>query len=396
MTIDRLGKYRILEELGSGGFATVYRALDTTLDREVALKVLHPQLLTDPTFIGRFKREARAMAKLDHQHIAPVYEVGEADGRVYIALHLARGPNLAEMIARRGRFSWRETLDLLQPVCGALDYAHSRGVVHRDLKPANILVDRARGPVLTDFGFARLVGESSASLSASGGILGTPAYIAPEIWELDAAEPAADVYALGCIAYEMLTGEVLFAGKTPMQAMRAHDRGPQFPEAWSEGVPERIEFVLNKALARDPAARYPGAGAFHRALGDLGAQAPWETAEPWRAEAEAAMAAGPWDAAKMAAAPKEPAADAQREIARRSRDVADGDLASTDETGATPPPTSAIAETDDTPSAERGAGLKARSRFLWIVGGIIGIFFGRMLATSGLEWRLCRQSGYVG
>jgi serine/threonine-protein kinase len=309
-TPQRLGKYEILEELGRGAFAAVYRALDSTLDREVALKILHPPLLTDPTFVERFQREARAMASLDHQHIAPVYEIGEAEERVYIALYLAHGPNLGEVLTEQGRFAWPETLSLLQPLCEALDYAHGRGVVHRDLKPANILLDSERGPLLTDFGFARLMGDSSVSLSLSGGILGTPAYIAPEVWELDAAEQPADIYALGCILYEMLTGEVLFAGKTPMQAMRAHDQGPAYPETWPEDVPADIETVLNKTLARDPAARYPSASAFWHALYGLEAQsqAAREAAEQaavvaqWREETQVAMAAGEWNAAKMAVA----------------------------------------------------------------------------------------------
>ncbi len=124
---QQLGKYRILDELGRGAFATVYRALDTTLDREVALKILHPQLLTDPTFVERFKREARAMADLTHPHIVTVYEIGEVEGRLFIAMTLAHGSNLKEAIAERGCISWDETLILLKPMCEALDYAHDRG-----------------------------------------------------------------------------------------------------------------------------------------------------------------------------------------------------------------------------------------------------------------------------
>jgi tRNA A-37 threonylcarbamoyl transferase component Bud32 len=265
----QLGKYEIVRELGRGAFATVYRARDTTLDREVALKILHPQLLTDPTFIARFKREAQTMAKLDHPHIATVYEIGESENRVYLSLYLAKGHSLGEVLAERGRFSWEQAQSLLRPIGEALDYAHRLGVVHRDLKPSNILLDESRGVLLTDFGFARLIGDSSVSLS--GGILGTPAYIAPEVWELDAAAPPSDIYALACIVHEILTGTVLFAGKTPMQSMRAHDQGPQYPGAWPEDVPRGIEAVLSQALARDPVARYPDGAAFYQALCDLAA-----------------------------------------------------------------------------------------------------------------------------
>jgi hypothetical protein len=307
-TDNQLGKYHVLDELGRGGFATVYRAVDTTLDREVALKVLDPLLMRDETWVGHFRREAKTVAALSHAHIVGIYEINEIAGRLYIAMVLAQGGNLAQTLEARGRLPWNEMLALLEPVCEALDYAHGQGVVHRDLKPANILLDPDEGPLLTDFGFARLLVDNRMSMSLSGGILGTPAYIAPEIWEYDRAEAPADIYALGCIAYEMLAGTPLFGGKTPMQVMRAHDRGPQFPDVWPEDVPAGLPTVLGKALHRDPAGRYPSAGAFWYALHDLEAQAEVErevaerkaVAAQWRTEAETAMAEGEWSAAKMA------------------------------------------------------------------------------------------------
>ena len=305
----KLGKYEIIEQLGRGGFAVVYRALDTTLEREVALKVLHPQLLVDRVFVERFRREARALARLRHPHIITVYEVSEAGASLYIAMELANGPSLAKAIAERGGIPWQEALTVLEPVCEALDYAHEQGVVHRDLKPANVLLDRERGALLADFGIARLVGSSTVSVSLTGGIVGTPAYIAPEMWEDDVAKAPADVYALGCMVYEMLTGDMLFAGATPMQSMRAHDKGPQFPSQWPEGVPGGIDEALGKALTRDPADRYPSAGALWYALKDLEeeARAAEESQQrgavigQWRSETEQAVQAGEWSAAKMAA-----------------------------------------------------------------------------------------------
>ncbi|MEM7345775.1 MAG: protein kinase, partial [Chloroflexota bacterium] len=304
-TID---KYELLAEIGRGAFAIVYRAIDTTLDREVALKVLHPQLLTDPGFVRRFQQEAKTMAGLRHPHICTIYEAGEARGKLFIAMELAHGPNLAQTIAKQENTSLVETLALLEPLCQALDYAHQQGVIHRDLKPANILLDKERGPLLTDFGFARLVSLNASSVSLSGGIIGTPAYIAPEVWERDIAEIPADIYALGCIAYELLTGEVLFAGPTPMQIMRAHDQGPQFSAEKLAGLPDGVDQVLQKALARTPAERYSNAQGFWYALRDLEttAQAAEEAAtqaalvDQWRTETETAMAAGEWRTAKMA------------------------------------------------------------------------------------------------
>jgi len=336
--MHQLGKYRIVEELGAGGFATVFKAVDTTLDREVALKILHPPLLADRRFVHNFRQEAKTLAALRHPHIITIYEVGEFDGRIFIAMELARGASLARAIASRQRIPWLETLALLKPVCEALDYAHEQNIVHRDLKPANILIDKQRGALLTDFGFAKLLAENAASMSMSGGIVGTPGYIAPEVWENNAADAPVDIYALGCIAYEMLTGDVLFKGQTPMQAMRAHDRGPQFPETWPEDTPAGIADVLRIALAREPAERYAGPLALWHALSDLEVQAraahaaaeQAEAAEQeaarraeeaqratvaiqWHAEAEQALVENNLTAAKMAigrwraVAPNDPA-----------------------------------------------------------------------------------------
>ena len=183
MTERELGKYRILEEIGHGGFATVYRAMDTTLEREVALKVLDPLLMRDEPFVARFQQEARAAASLDHPHIVPIYEVGKGEGQLFIAMRLVRGLSLAKRLQTEGRIPWEETLSILRQVSDALAYAHEQGVIHRDIKPQNILLDERSGAMLSDFGFARLVSTSTLTQSVSGGIVGTPAYIPPEIWE---------------------------------------------------------------------------------------------------------------------------------------------------------------------------------------------------------------------
>jgi serine/threonine-protein kinase len=280
---SQLGKYRILEELGKGGFATVYRALDTTLEREVALKVLDPLLMRDETWVERFHREAKAVARLNHPNIVTIHEIGEAEDRIFIAMELIDGPNLGGLIAGQGRLSWEKTLEMLARVSNALDYAHAEGIIHRDLKPANILLDERRGAVLTDFGFARLVSESSMSVSVSGGIVGTPQYIAPEIWDGESASFQTDVYALACITYELITGTVLFAGATPSVVMRKHlIDGPRFPRRWPEGVPSEMEKVLDKALARRPAVRHTSAGDFAADLQDVAAQTADPLATPYR------------------------------------------------------------------------------------------------------------------
>jgi hypothetical protein len=253
---DMLGRYEILEEIGHGGFATVYRARDTTLGREVALKLLDPLLMRDEAFVARFEQEGRAAAGLEHPHIVPIYEVGSTQERLYIAMRLVRGKSLAHRLQAEPRIPWGQTLELLRQVSDALEYAHDQGIVHRDIKPHNILLDPRSGAMLSDFGFARLVGTSSLTQSVSGGIVGTPAYIAPEIWDGAQATPATDVYSLACVVCEMLTGRVLFGGETPMAVMRAHDRGAVLPAQWPADVPAEIGPVLARAVARDPAQRY--------------------------------------------------------------------------------------------------------------------------------------------
>jgi hypothetical protein len=256
-----IGKYSIVEQLGSGGFATVFRAVDSTLGREVALKVLHPPLLVDKSFVERFFREARTLARLRHPNIVTVHEVSAADGRVFIAMDLAAS-NLAHAISGGQTRPWAQVSAIIEPVAAALDYAHGRGVVHCDLKPANILLSEEGRPLLSDFGFARALGDVSASFSVGSGILGTPSYIAPEVWDGQPAGRPADIYALACIAYELANGRVLFRGDTPLRAVAAHAAGPQLPAGW----PPAVSAFFRKALARDPAERYASAEEFARAL----------------------------------------------------------------------------------------------------------------------------------
>jgi serine/threonine-protein kinase len=273
-TVQIIGKYRILDTLGKGGFATVYRAVDTTLDREVALKVLDPLLMRDETWVGRFNREAKAVAALKHPHIVPIYEIEEAGGRLFIAMELVEGRSLARFLAEYGRLPWAATMKIVRQTAMALDYAHRQGVIHRDLKPSNIMLDQQRGVVLTDFGFAKLVGDSSVSASLSGGIVGTPAYISPSVWDGKPATIQTDLYALACVIYEMVTGEVLFNGETPLQSLRAHDSGPDYPELWPDGVPDRIESVLDIALGYKASTCFSHAGEVWEAMLALSGQSP--------------------------------------------------------------------------------------------------------------------------
>jgi len=254
--IEKVGRYEILDKIGEGGFAIVYRARDTELDRPVALKELRPILLTDKDWTRRFRREAKTIARLDHTHIVTIYDVYEVQERLFIVMRLVNGPSLDELITIQGRLSWREATVIIASVIKGLNHAHTRGILHRDLKPANILMDPERGPMLTDFGLAKLASESSMSMTASGGIVGTPHYIAPEVWEGQGTTEQSDIYALGCVFYEMLTGEKIFKGETPPAVMMAHFRSPALPLIWPEGVPPGVADVLKTTLAGKPADRY--------------------------------------------------------------------------------------------------------------------------------------------
>ncbi len=348
VTLPSLGKYRVLGVLGKGRFATVYRAEDTSIGRLVAIKFFDPLLLQDEAWVARLRDNLHAAARLQHPHLTPIYDIGETETDLYQVTQLARDGSLAEAIAAHTgqRVPWDKALPFLKSVCEALNYAHSQGLVHSDLKPANILIDPPGGPLLMDFGLTRLMAANSVGLSRlEGGLVGTLAYIAPEVWETAPPEIPADIYALGCITYEMLMGKKLFEDASVMQAMHAHAQGPQFPQTWPSDVPPGIAGVLSKALAFDPTTRYPDAMAFWNALKAL--ETPLSTgaklsamADQLRAKADAALKAGKLQAAKLAInqwlsmEPDNPAAIKALEVIERQI------VAAAQQTAApTPPPT---------------------------------------------------------
>jgi serine/threonine protein kinase len=263
---ENIGRYQILEEIGRGGFAIVHRARDTRLGREVALKELRPVLLDDAGWVERFQLEARAIAHLDHPQIVPIYDVYNSDKRLFLVMRLVNGPSLLDLISSRAHIPWAETVDTVEKVAVGLDYAHHQGILHRDLKPANVLVDVDRGPMLSDFGLAKLIGDHSSTLSASGSVVGTPHYIAPEVWEGKGHSPQSDIYALGCVLFEMITGEKVFKGQTPPVVMMAHFQPIALPDIWPEGVPPAVADVFHQALATNPADRFENAEQLARAL----------------------------------------------------------------------------------------------------------------------------------
>ena len=264
-TLQTLGRYTIRAELGRGGFATVYRALDTTLEREVALKVLKPGWTDDPRAVERFMREARLVARLKHPNIVTIHDVGQVEGRLFIAMELVPGRSLQRVVAEDGPLPWEGALAILEQTASALDYAHRQGLVHRDVKPANIILDESEPgenlhAALTDFGLVRGPEQASLSSGSTGGVVGTPEYIAPEIWDAQPATAASDIYALACVAHFMLTGQALFAAATPMAVLKRHMEGPILPKQWPASVPDGITEVLRQALGRAPGQRPRTAG----------------------------------------------------------------------------------------------------------------------------------------
>jgi serine/threonine-protein kinase len=260
----RLGRYEIIDLLGRGGMAVVYRAHDTVLRRDVALKVLYPQYGGDATLIDRFQREAVMAARLDHPSIVPIYDVGEAEGAVYIAMKLLNGRSLGDLLREQPKLTLAQVLPIIDQIAGALDYAHARGIVHRDIKAANILLEPPDRAVLTDFGIAKSL--DTPGMTGTGVLIGTPDYMAPEQISGRPVDGRADVYALGVLAYRCLTGRRPYEGGTE-EVLLGHLHGAfPDPSMVEPSLPPAVDPVIRVALARDPARRYATAGEFARGL----------------------------------------------------------------------------------------------------------------------------------
>jgi len=261
-----LGHYQIIEPIGSGGTAQIYRAYQPSVKRDVVVKVLSPSYRDEPGFVERFAQEVDVIAHLQHPHIIQVYDFGEQDGDVYIVMAYIRGGTLADRIkGSKGGLPDEETIRLFDQIAKGLDYAHAKGIVHRDLKPSNILMDENGNPYLADFGLAKFT-EGKIELTNTM-MTGTAAYMAPEIAREGKSTKRADIYALGVILFEMLTGKLPFQGATPYKILSAHINQPvpKIRELRPE-LPEAVQEVLETALAKNPAKRYSTAEAMASAL----------------------------------------------------------------------------------------------------------------------------------
>ncbi|MCO1658018.1 Stk1 family PASTA domain-containing Ser/Thr kinase [Pseudonocardia humida] len=265
MTTSRLlsDRYELGEVLGYGGMSEVHRGLDTRLGRDVAIKVLRADLARDPQFQLRFRREAQNSAGLNHPAIVAVYDTGEVEGEFgplpYIVMEFVDGQTLREIVKTEGPMSQQRVTEVMADVCAALDFSHRHGIIHRDVKPANIMITRGGAVKVMDFGIARALGEGQ-NVTQTAAVIGTAQYLSPEQARGEAVDARSDVYAAGCVLFELLTGEPPFTGDTPVAVAYQHVReDPRSPSQVNPNIPPALDAVILKALSKNPANRYQSA-----------------------------------------------------------------------------------------------------------------------------------------
>ncbi|MGE3272082.1 MAG: protein kinase, partial [Chloroflexota bacterium] len=259
-----LGHYELVARLGAGGMGAVYRGVHQTLQQPRAVKILRPDLANEPDVVARFRREAMIAASLRHPHIVLIYDVAEDQDIHYIVMDLLVGGSLRDVIRSSAPLPFARAMHLLGQLASSLDYAHGRGVIHRDIKPGNVMVSADDEVTLVDFGIARAADE--ARLTRSGTVVGTAEYMAPESFTSEGSEKSSDLYALGIIAYELLTGHAPFRGNPTAVSYAQVNTPPPPARTFFADVPEAVEAVLLKQLAKGPAERFPDATSFVEAL----------------------------------------------------------------------------------------------------------------------------------
>ena len=281
------GRYELEELVGTGGMSSVFRAHDRQLERRVAIKILHEHYADDPEYLERFRREARAVAKLSHPNIVTVIDRGDDDGRQYIVFEHVEGENLKELVLRAGRLPVRRALELALGVADGLSFAHDHGLVHRDVKPQNVLLNREGEVKVTDFGIARSL-HMDHGVTQTGTVLGTGEYLAPEQASGKPVSPATDVYSLGVVLWELLAGDVPFVGENFVAVALRHvnEPAPSLHERRPDVTP-RLAAAVDRALAKDPARRFPSMAAFAKELRACLAEVEGDAPPPPPVEADA-------------------------------------------------------------------------------------------------------------
>ncbi|MGI6606423.1 MAG: Stk1 family PASTA domain-containing Ser/Thr kinase [Peptococcia bacterium] len=251
-------RYEILEQVGGGGMALVYRARDIYLNRIVAIKILREQLTSDEEFVSRFRREAQAVASLSHTNIVSIYDVGHSGQTYYLVMEMVEGRNLKELIKENGPFPIDKAIAIAKQICDALEHAHEHQIIHRDIKPHNIIITKDGVVKVTDFGIARAV--STATVTHSGNIMGSVHYFSPEQARGEIADERSDIYSLGVVIYEMLTGELPFVGESPISvALKKIQNDPLSPRKINSQIGEALEKVILIAMDKDPKKRFKSA-----------------------------------------------------------------------------------------------------------------------------------------
>src|SRR5919199_4422345 len=295
------GRYRIMRKLGTGGMANVYLAEDQELGRRVAIKILNDRHAGDDQFVERFRREAKNAAGLSHPNIVSIYDRGEAEGTYYIAMEYLDGRSVKELIVSRGPAPIPLAIDYARQILNALRFAHRNGIVHRDIKPHNVLVDGEGRVKVTDFGIAR---AGPSQMTEEGSIIGTAQYLSPEQAQGAPVTAASDLYSVGIVLYELLTGTVPLTGDTPVEmAMKHPSKGPDPPSRPRPDVPRDLDLVVMRALAKDPEERYQTADEMDA---DLARVARGVSVSPETEEAATAIIARPITAATVVAPPVTP------------------------------------------------------------------------------------------
>jgi eukaryotic-like serine/threonine-protein kinase len=262
-----LGRYRVVEKLGDGGMGAVYRATDENLGREVAIKVLRPELARQASLIERFRAEAMALARFNHPNIAILHDLERSGDDLYMVMEFVRGETLEQFVHRSGRLTWQRAAEILACVLEALDHAHNQGVVHRDIKPANIMLTRSGVVKVMDFGIARVMGRSRQT--RSGHAVGTPTYMAPEQLRGEDVDGRTDLYAVGAVLFELVTGRIAFDADSDFQLMMQQlNEPPPLPSTIAADVPPSIDQIVLKSMEKKRDARYTSAAAFRVALLD--------------------------------------------------------------------------------------------------------------------------------
>ena len=254
-------RYQVGDTLGFGGMSEVHRGRDLRLGRDVAVKVLRADLARDPSFQARFRREAQNAASLNHPAIVAVYDTGETAGETgpvpYIVMEYVDGDTLRDVLKREGPMPPRRAMEIVADVCAALDFSHRHGIVHRDVKPANIMLNRAGAVKVMDFGIARAVSDGQATMTATSAVIGTAQYLSPEQARGESVDARSDVYATGCVLYELLTGQPPFTGDSPVAIAYQHVReAPRPPSEAQPGLPKELDAIVLKALNKNPLNRY--------------------------------------------------------------------------------------------------------------------------------------------